>query len=283
MKKCNYVLRCVFIIGLISAWSGTNAAPADDVVCGGCIGSSDIKVGAVTSGKIKDGAVKTVDIAGNAITSGKIKDGEVNAADVATNAITSQKIKNGEVKTADVASNAITSAKIKNGEVKTADIASGAVTTSKLSSGLLNTIEDLAAQVAAQAERLEKLEGVGLTMEDVAGSYKWTGLQIGLMESREIETNSFLGSVDLSSDGTFTVSLSETISSLSIFDGGSGPSSDTGFVSLSGTWSVSGTTVTAVFSFGLVIDFSGVSGNRLLVGLTSGDDYTKHLILLTKD
>jgi hypothetical protein len=93
-------------------------AAASDLVCSGCVGTSDIADSAVTSSKIGSGQVSTSDIATDAITSTKIRTGEVRNSDLGTSAVTSSKI-------SDTAG--VQSVDIVNGQVKTEDIASGAI------------------------------------------------------------------------------------------------------------------------------------------------------------
>jgi hypothetical protein len=71
---------------------------ATDLVCNGCVGTSDIANSAVSSAKIGAGQVTGSDIGNIAVTTGKISD---------TNGVRSVDIVNGEVKTEDIASGAI--------------------------------------------------------------------------------------------------------------------------------------------------------------------------------
>jgi hypothetical protein len=81
---------------------------ATDLICGGCVGTSDLANNAVTSAKIGAGQVGASDIANSAVTSSKISD---------TNSVTSVDILNGEV----------TSADIRDGTITSKDIAPGAI------------------------------------------------------------------------------------------------------------------------------------------------------------
>jgi hypothetical protein len=100
---------------------------ATDLVCSGCVGTSDIANSAVTSGKIGSGQVKNSDIGGNAVTSTKIQDGQVGNSDLGPSVVTSPKIADFQVGNGDLGTDAVTTAKIKNGEIKTEDLAPGAV------------------------------------------------------------------------------------------------------------------------------------------------------------
>jgi hypothetical protein len=91
---------------------------ATDLVCSGCVGTTDIADSAVTSPKIGSGQVANSDLATDAITSSKIKAGEVKNSDLASSAVTTGKI-------SDTAG--VQSVDIVNGQVKTEDIANDAI------------------------------------------------------------------------------------------------------------------------------------------------------------
>lgn len=69
------------------------------------IRTSNIQNNAITSPKIRDGAVKTQDIANNAVTTSKIANGAVGTNDLADDAVTSDKIEDGSVTAADLSLN----------------------------------------------------------------------------------------------------------------------------------------------------------------------------------
>ena len=81
---------------------------ATDLVCTGCVGTTDIASNAVTSGKIGSGQVHNADIGNNAVTNAKIQDGQVFSNDIADITIVSS----------DIADNAITASKLAGGAVK---------------------------------------------------------------------------------------------------------------------------------------------------------------------
>lgn len=89
MKKllCSAAMLFLFAVGA----HGQSAA---DVVCSGCVGTSDLAANAVTSGRIADGGVRVQDLANGAVTNSKI----------ATSAVNSSKIKDGTVGKADFTS-----------------------------------------------------------------------------------------------------------------------------------------------------------------------------------
>ena len=101
----------------ISVTTTVSAQTAGDVVCGGCIGSSDLADGAATRQKIRnftvDGsklagsAVSSAKIATGAVTRGKIRDFAVNGAKIAGSAVTTGKIANRAVTATKLAPNAV--------------------------------------------------------------------------------------------------------------------------------------------------------------------------------
>lgn len=56
---------------------------ANDVICNGCVGTSDLAGNAVTAAKIKDGEVKAAEIAANAVGSNEISTDAVGASELA--------------------------------------------------------------------------------------------------------------------------------------------------------------------------------------------------------
>src|SRR3954464_8250505 len=86
---------CSFLALTIAA--GTGGAYAANT-----IGSADII----------DGEGKTADLATDAVTTDKIKGGAVDRTDIATSAITSTKINDGSVLTSEIAANAVSGAKV---------------------------------------------------------------------------------------------------------------------------------------------------------------------------
>ena len=76
---------------------GAEVQGQDDVDCAGCVNAVDIATGAVTTTKIRRGAVRNSDIRNNAITSNKIAPRSVGVSDIAENAVATGKIRNGAV------------------------------------------------------------------------------------------------------------------------------------------------------------------------------------------
>ena len=125
------------------------AVTAADLVCNGCVGTSDIANNAVTSAKIGSGQVGGIDIANDAVTTAKISDTDgVKSSDVVNGEVKSEDIADGTITSTDIApgtipsdnsgtpdDNSVTSAKIADGEVMSADIGDGQVNTEDLASG----------------------------------------------------------------------------------------------------------------------------------------------------
>ncbi len=80
---------------LFSTQPGMAWAQASDVVCDKCVNTSDIALDAITSNRIKNGAVRNADIALDSIGGSRIKNGSLTNADIAPNSISGNRIKNG--------------------------------------------------------------------------------------------------------------------------------------------------------------------------------------------
>lgn len=91
-KKLALLLLVTFVCGLYIYPANINAQ----------VGTNNIENNAITSPKIRDGAVKTPDIASNAVTSSKISNGAVGTNDLADDSVTSDKIEDGSITTADL-------------------------------------------------------------------------------------------------------------------------------------------------------------------------------------
>jgi hypothetical protein len=96
-NKIAFILLATLVCGLY-------AFPTDIY---GQIGTSNIQNNAITSPKIRDGAVKTPDIANNAVTTSKISNGAVETSDLADDAVTSDKIEDGSITAADLSPNTL--------------------------------------------------------------------------------------------------------------------------------------------------------------------------------
>jgi len=98
--------------------AGPALAQASDVVCDRCVGTSDIDIGAVTTGRLSD----------NAVSAPKLRDGAVTKNKIAPNAVTGDKIAFGAVKTGRIADDAVTAPKLRDGAVTQAKLHASVVT-----------------------------------------------------------------------------------------------------------------------------------------------------------
>jgi hypothetical protein len=103
-------------------------AAATDLVCNGCVGTTDIASNAVTTGKIANGQVKAPDIATDAVTAAEIGSSQVGNSEIADDAVTSAKIGDDQVTTFDISDSlGVISADIGDGRVFSIDIGDGQV------------------------------------------------------------------------------------------------------------------------------------------------------------
>jgi hypothetical protein len=146
---------CVALIALVVATSGTTYAAIH-------IGTKQIRDNAVTSSKIRNGAVKNIDLARNSVVTAKIvasavtglqiKDGGVGGPDLANDSVTSNKVRDGAVGTGDLANGAVTGPKLRAGAIGTSSIADGSIGSSKIADGSI---------VAADIKDGEVVKGSG--------------------------------------------------------------------------------------------------------------------------
>jgi hypothetical protein len=128
----------VALIALLVATSGTTYAATR-------IGTKQIKDNAITSPKIRNGAVKNFDLARNSVVTAKIvasavtglqiKDASVGNADLGNDSVSGAKIRAGAVGNSDLANDAVTSSKIRAGAVGNSDLADNAIGSSKIADG----------------------------------------------------------------------------------------------------------------------------------------------------
>ena len=83
--------------GIISAAHVAGAVTADDVVCTGCVGTTDLANGAVGTLKLQDGAVGTSKLQNGAVGTLKLKDGAVGTSKLQNGAVGTFKLKNDAV------------------------------------------------------------------------------------------------------------------------------------------------------------------------------------------
>ena len=146
---------------------GTVVAPRfqGDIVKLGAVGTNAIADGAVTAIKLATDAVETAKIKDANVTTAKIADGAVTGSKIAANAVETVKIKDANVTTAKIATGAVETAKIKDANVTTAKIADGAVTAGKLASGAVETVKIKDANVTTA-----KIADGAVTVNKLAGS-----------------------------------------------------------------------------------------------------------------
>jgi hypothetical protein len=144
-------------------------AAATDLVCSGCVGTTDIADSAVTSAKIGSGQVGNSDIANDAVGSAKIAAGQVGNSDLASNAVTSAKIAAGQVANSDIATSAVTTGKISdtNG-VRSVDIVNNEVTAVDIGVGQVQPGHIADNAIQPNVQRLQEQETIEQgTSEDV--------------------------------------------------------------------------------------------------------------------
>lgn len=110
-------IRTVNPDGTVSCEPDDTGGQANDLVCTGCVGSTDIGDGSVGGIDIGAGAVGTSNIAVGAVTSTQIADKTITAANIAPVAVTGEKIADG----------AVGSVKIADGSIIGNDISSSTV------------------------------------------------------------------------------------------------------------------------------------------------------------
>jgi hypothetical protein len=103
--------------------------------------SAKIADGAVTLGKLADGAISSAKLADGSVTSSKIGTSEVISGKIANGAVTSTKIAALAVQTSHIEDGAVTSAKIADGTITSADLADDAVTSAKITDGSVTNSE----------------------------------------------------------------------------------------------------------------------------------------------
>jgi hypothetical protein len=122
----------VALIALTVALGGTTYAAVR-------IGTKQIRDNAITSPKIRNGAVRNIDLARNSVVTAKIvagavtglqiKDASVGNADLGNDSVTGSKVRGGAIGNSDLATDAVTTTKLRAGAVGNTDIADGAVST----------------------------------------------------------------------------------------------------------------------------------------------------------
>ena len=94
--------------------------------------TSEIKDGAITSGKIAPNAVTSDHIAANAVATEDIKDGAITREKIRDGSVTKEKMADGIIGTAEIIDGSITAAKLATNSVTNAKIATNAITKAKM-------------------------------------------------------------------------------------------------------------------------------------------------------
>ena len=169
----------VALVALVVAMGGTSYAVVR-------IGTKQIKANAITSPKIRNGAVRSVDLARNsvgtakilasAVTGLQIRDASVGSADLSNDSVTSAKLRSGAVGNSDLANGAVASSKIRGGSVGNTELANDGVTSNKLKDGSITGADIADATItAAKVKDGEVVKGNGrlqstaLTLQDGTG------------------------------------------------------------------------------------------------------------------
>ncbi len=116
-----------------------SAQLATDLACVGCVSSTDLATGSVTTGRIALGAVTSNRILDGSVTASKIATGAVKTGEIALGAVTNNRIANGAVTVSKIATGAVTTGRLALGAVTNNRIADGAVRAPKISDGSIQT------------------------------------------------------------------------------------------------------------------------------------------------
>ncbi len=137
----------VLALALGATSPGALAQVVTDVQCAQCVGTTDIAVDAITTGrlrnnavtgaKIKDGAITESKLGAGAVTTSRIGLGAVREGRIANNAVTTPKIADGAITESKLGAGAVTNSRIGLGAVREGRIANNAVTTPKIADGAI--------------------------------------------------------------------------------------------------------------------------------------------------
>jgi hypothetical protein len=120
----------ISLVALGCALGGTSYAAAT-------IGTADLQSNAVTSAKVKNGAIKLVDLGAGSVGPGKIRAQAVTTPKLRDLAVTTPKLADGSVDSAKLADAGVTSADLAPGSVGTTALADDAVTGAKVKDGTI--------------------------------------------------------------------------------------------------------------------------------------------------
>lgn len=120
----------ISLVALGCALGGTSYAAAT-------IGTADLQSNAVTSAKVKNGAIKLVDLGPGSVGPGKLRAQAVTTPKLKDLAVTTPKLADGSVDSAKLADAGVTSADLAPGSVGTTALADDAVTGAKVKEGAI--------------------------------------------------------------------------------------------------------------------------------------------------
>lgn len=101
---------------------------ATNVICNGCVGTTDIADNGIHSVDIRNGHVGSADIASSAVTSSKISDTSgVQSVDIVDGQVTSDDIADADITALDIAEGTVTGGNIRDETIQEGDIAPGAI------------------------------------------------------------------------------------------------------------------------------------------------------------
>jgi trimeric autotransporter adhesin len=159
----------VALIALVVAMGGSSYAALR-------IGTKQIKDNAITSPKIRNGAVKNIDLARNSVVTAKIvagavtglqiRDASVGNADLGNDSVSGGKVRGGAIGNSDLATDAVTTTKLRAGAVGNADLADNAVGSSKVADGSLTAADIKDGDVV---EGNARILSAAVTLPDGAG------------------------------------------------------------------------------------------------------------------
>jgi hypothetical protein len=159
----------VALIALVVAMGGSSYAALR-------IGTKQIRDNAVTSTKIRNGAVRNIDLARNSVVTAKIvasavtglqiKDASVGNADLGNDSVTTSRIRGGAVTNTDLGTDSVTTTKLRAAAVGNSDLADGSVSGSKVADSSLTAADIKDGEVV---EGNGRLQSTALTLPDGAG------------------------------------------------------------------------------------------------------------------
>ncbi len=123
--RFGFFLTVALVVSLgvgLAAVDRAQAQLATDLVCNGCVDSTDVQDGSLGPQDLIPGSINTTTIANTSITGNKISGGAVTGAKIANGTISPLKLIPGSINTSTLATNSITSNKINNGAVLLEDL-----------------------------------------------------------------------------------------------------------------------------------------------------------------